>query len=145
MKSYRVVAMALALVFCLMVFLPTDASAQKLIGQLVKVFGIGYVVTQFGGEINKFINNLAGQKGVEWEGTTKVVPVVSVGQGGYIGAVQVHGPADRVQTVKAVAQVEASISSFRGKLLVPIDTTSASKNLTRVKGVGVAALIDFEI
>jgi hypothetical protein len=145
MTSYKVVAMVLVLVFCLMVFLPTVASAAKLIGQLVKVFGIGYVVTQFGGQINSFINSLSGQHGVKWAGTTKVVPIISVGQGGYIGAAQVQGPSDKVKTVKAVGQVEARISSFRGRLLVPVNTINPTNNLTRVKGVGVSALIDFKI
>ena len=145
MASYKVVAMALVLVFCFMVFLPTVASAEKLIDQLLKVFGVGYVVSHFGGQINSFINNLSGQRGVKWEGTTKVVPIISVGQGGYIGAAQVQGTPDKVSTVKAVGQVEATISSFRGRLLVPVNTTNPTRNLTRVKGVGVSALIDFKI
>lgn len=143
MASYKVVAMALVLVMGLMVFLPVTADAQNLITQALKIFGIGYVVSRFGGEINNFINNLASQRGVRWEGTTKVVPIISVGQGGYIGAAQVQGPPDRIKTVKAVGQLETRISSFRGRLLIPVNTTNPTRNLTRVNGVGLAALVDF--
>ena len=37
---------------------------------------------------------------------TKVVPIVSIGNKGYIGAAQVIGDADQVEKVKAVGQLE---------------------------------------
>ncbi|MHB0913524.1 MAG: hypothetical protein ACYC2Y_08765 [Armatimonadota bacterium] len=144
MAIYKVVALALVLVLGVMVVAPS-ASAQGLIGQALKLFGIAYVVRQFGGEINNFINNLAGQRGVRWEGTTKVVPIISVGSGLYVGAAQVQGPPDLVDGVRAVGQVETSINNLRGRLLIPVNTTNPTRDLTRIKGVGVSALVDFRI
>lgn len=146
MSSRKVVALALVIVLCLMAFLPMAASSSSLIGQLIKIFGIGYVVSRFGPQINKFINGLSGQHGVKWEGLTKVVPIVSVGQGGYIGAAQIQGDPNDVSKVKAVGQLETRISSFRGRLLIPVNTVNpTSKDIKRVPGVGVSALIDFKI
>jgi len=145
MTSYKVVALALVLVLGLSLVAINVVSAQGLIGQALKVFGIAYVVRQFGPDINKFINNLAGQHGVKWEGTTKVVPIISAGNGIYVGAAQVQGPSDRINQTKAVGQVETSISGLRGKLLVPVNTSNVTKSINRIQGVGVSALIDFKI
>src|SRR5690348_5115979 len=75
------------------------ASARGLlgggIGKVIKVFGIGFAVKQFGPDINKVINTLLAQKGLAYQGATKVVPIISVGKGVQIGAAQVQGePAD---------------------------------------------------
>ena len=145
MEGYKLVAVVLLLVFGLTLGVSTSLPAQGLIEQAIKVFGISYVVRKFGGQINDFITKLAGERGVEWEGTTKVVPIISVGQGGYIGAAQVQGPPDRVSSVRAVGQVETRFQNLRVKLLVPVNTTSLPKNPTRIKGVGVSALVDFKI
>ena len=145
MPGYKLVALALLLVFVLTIGISSVLSAQGLIGQALKLFGIAYVVRQFGGQINSFINKLAGQNGVKWEGTTKVVPIISVGAGAYVGAAQVQGPPDRVDSVRAVGQVETRISNLGARLLVPVNTSNPTKNLTRIKGVGVSALIDFRI
>ena len=145
MTVQRVMCLALVLVFACTATLTSPAFSANLLTQALKVFGIGYVVSQFGSEINKFVTNLAGQRGVEWEGATKVVPIVSVGQGMFVGAAQVVGTPAQVDKVKAVGQLEAAISSFRGKLLIPVETTSPTRNISRVSGVGVSALIDFDI
>ena len=145
MTGYKVVAIALVLVLGLTFVLTNAVSAQGLIGQALKLFGIAYVVRHFGPDINKFINNLAGQHGVKWEGTTKVVPIISAGNGVYVGAAQVQGPPDRVSETRAVGQVEATIQSLRAKLLIPVDTSNVTKSISRIQGVGVSALIDFKI
>ena len=147
MLSYKLVALTLLLVISLTLLLPSVVCAQSgLIETALKLFGISYVVRRFGGQINNFINGLAGQRGVRWEGTTKVVPIFSVGQGGYVGAAQVQGSPDRVDDVRAVGQVETRISSLRARLLVPVNTSSpTSGNLRRIQGVGISALIDFRL
>ena len=77
------------------------------------------------------------------------MPIVSIGQGGYVGAVQVSGPKVQVDQVQAVGQVEGSIASdrFRLKALIPINTEKPSdlKSIKRVKGVGVSAIIDVRV
>ncbi len=116
------------------------------IGDLVKIFGIGYVVQRFSGEIDSFLNKALGERGAEIRGATKVVPILSVGGGGYIGAAQVVGVPSKVQTVKAVAQVEAKFQDrFRMRVLIPISTESAQGAPKGVSGVGVSAVLDFGI
>jgi hypothetical protein len=137
--------LALVLVVASTVMLTSPAFSANLLTQALKLFGIGYVVSHFGPQIDKFITSLAGQRGVQWEGATKVVPIVSVGQGLFVGAAQIIGEPTQVDKVKAVGQLETTVSNFSGKLLVPVDTTSPTKNLARVNGVGVSALIDFKI
>lgn len=121
------------------------AANASIIGDAVKIFGIGFVVTKFGPQIDKFINTLLNQHGVKWDGTTKVVPIISIGQGGHIGAAQVAGAPEIVDQTKAVGQGEIAIGGLRGKLLVPMSTKNPTKGLKKVKGVGVTAIIDFNI
>ncbi|MHB9132238.1 MAG: hypothetical protein ACYDBB_14280 [Armatimonadota bacterium] len=116
------------------------------IGDILKVGGVLLVVSQFGNEIDHFINNLMGQKQAEVHAATKVVPILSVGQGAYIGAAQVMGVPEDVKRVQAVAAVDGVLSKISGTLLVPISTKTASgTSLNRVQGVGVSAVIDLRL
>ncbi|MBI2841809.1 MAG: hypothetical protein HYX78_00245 [Armatimonadetes bacterium] len=116
------------------------------LGDAIKVFGIGYAVRVFGSQINSFVNTLLAQRGVEWEGTTKVVPIISIGSGTYIGAAQVAGPPSLVDRVRAVAQGEIRFGDdFRGKALIPVSTTNVLRGVRRIEGVGLSALIDFRV
>lgn len=142
MRSRRImvsVAIAVILSMSLVTFAPAAG-----LGSVIKLFGIGYAVKAFGPEINKAINTLLAQRGVTWEGTTKVVPIVSLGAGGYIGAAQVAGPPELVTKVKAVAQGELKIGSLNGRALFPIGSTDVKK-YTKISGVGLSALVDFKI
>jgi hypothetical protein len=117
------------------------------IGDVLKGAGIVLLVNQFGEEINTAINRLTVNKGVGTEDRTKVVPIISIGQGGYAGAAQVSGPAHLVDKVKAVAQLETNFSgkTFRIKVLVPVESKDIVKDLKRVSGVGVSAVIDVRL
>ena len=106
----------------------------------IKLFGIGYVVKTYGKAKNKDM--------------TKVVPILSVGvgiissnPGSYIGAAQVQGPVAAVNRVQAVAQIEGSfLGAVRLKGLVPVDNLNPlAGDLHRVYGVGVTALVDFQL
>ena len=104
-------------------------------GSVLKLGGISYLVNQFGGEINTFINKIFSQNEVSTDYATKVVPILSMGTGGYIGAVQVVGPKAQVDKVKAVGQLEFKFSKIaRIKGLIPIDniniTTVSYTHLT---------------
>ena len=113
-------------------------------GSVLKLGGISYLVNQFGGEINTFINKIFSQNEVSTDYATKVVPILSMGTGGYIGAVQVVGPKAQVDKVKAVGQLEFKFSKIaRIKGLIPIDNINIT-NVNRVEGVGVSAVIDFK-
>lgn len=126
-------------------FQPLTAQAFNL-GSILKVGGIAVVVNQFAGQLNSFINTLMGEHGVSTDYATKVVPIITIGDGGYVGAAQVTGPEELVQKTKAVLQLEKDFlgDRFRVRGLVPIDAKSAT-NFSRVQGVGVSAQIDVRI
>ncbi|MGC9319889.1 MAG: hypothetical protein ACP5KN_17790 [Armatimonadota bacterium] len=118
------------------------------IGDLVKIFGIGWVVNRFADDIDGAVNDLLAQHEAEIAGATKVVPIIRVGEGGgtAVGAAQVMGPGTQLQKVEAVAELELSVGDFRGRALLPVST---KRNLTRsvkgISGVGVSANIKFPI
>lgn len=121
------------------------ASVQAFnLGSILKVGGITVLVSRYGEQINSFLNTLLMKNGASTEYATKVVPIVSVGTGKYIGAVQVIGPTAQVEKTKAVAQLEGEFNHIaRANTLIPIASTDI-KNLSRVDGVGVSATIDFK-
>ena len=119
------------------------------IGDAVKIMGIGFAVKTFGGQINQAINTVLMQNNIERHGATKVVPILSVGQGAYIGAAQVTGPENEVAQVQAVVQgeVTASGGQVRFNVLVPVDSINPFQSLPKpkFKGVGITAIIDFNV
>lgn len=117
------------------------------LGDAIKFFGVGFAVKQFGGQINSFLNSVLAQHNARIADATKVVPIVSIGAGGYIGAAQIMGPPSVLRRVKAVGQGELNIGGNTGQLkgLFPIDTTNPLKGVHRVQGVGVSAIIDLKI
>jgi len=127
---------------------PNPAQALDLggsLGSLVKIFGIGWVVDHFSGQINKAINSALAQHDAQIEGYTKVVPILRItgGKGKAIGAAQVMGPQAQVEQVRAVAEVQVSVLGLaRLRGLLPISTKNT---LSTVPGVGVSANIKFPI
>src|SRR5579871_3229624 len=117
------------------------ASAQ--LGEILKVGGVALLVTQYGKQINSAINKVTKTPEDNPEFSTKVVPILSGGDGKEIGAAQVMGPRDAVDKVKAVAQVEGKFNplSLRFRALVPISAKSIS-SIKRVPGVGISGIID---
>lgn len=121
------------------------AGAQ--LGSIIKGGAVAVIVDKFGPQINKAINGLSGVKG-STAASTRVVPILSVGDGGYMGAVQVSGPSGAVSRVQGVAQVEGRfnvIGGVRIKALIPVSTKTPNKGIKRVNGVGVSAIIDFKL
>ena len=115
-------------------------------GDVLKVGGIGILIDKFSTPLNNFINTLTFKHGAGSDYATKVVPIVSVGNKGYIGAAQVTGSQELVDKTEAVLQLEGNFNSstFRVKALIPIDSTNPV-NFSRVQGVGVSAIIDIRI
>ncbi|HXF81428.1 MAG TPA: hypothetical protein VNN19_01550 [bacterium] len=129
----------------------TVAAAQDL-GALIKTLGVGAVVKMFAPQLNTFINRLMQAKDAETRQTTKVVPILSISIGigtpgqATIGAAQVAGPKSAVDRVQAVAALEGNFQgAFHIKALVPVDSLEPWKQLKRVPGVGVSAIIDLRI
>ena len=78
--------------------------------------------------------------------TDKWVPILSVPDGIRIGAARVNGPVDDVKRTKAVAQIETPWQdTLEIDIYIPISTSDPGKFLSRVQGVGVTALADFDL
>ena len=80
------------------------ASAIDL-GDLIGVVGGGFLVENVAGPLDDFINTMTLNKGAKVQGKTKVVPIVSLGSGTRIGAVQVAGPKGTVRGVSDPANL----------------------------------------
>jgi hypothetical protein len=140
-----VVAVGVLIVALLASALLAPAAWGVNLGSLIKVGGVALLVSTYGGEINNFVNKSLGEQAAAIEGATKVVPILSLGGGGYIGAAQVVGNPENVKKVRAVIQVEGRFGSFGARVLVPTMTEKAVSNPERAKGVGVSAVIEFKI
>lgn len=116
------------------------------LGDVLKVGGIGFLVDKFSAPLNSFINKLMFQHGAGTDYATKVVPIVTVGSRGFIGAAQVTGPQNLVDETEAVLQLEGNFNGnqFRIKAMIPIDSKNPA-SFSRVQGVGVSAIIDIRI
>ncbi len=122
------------------------AAGNDILGQALKGAAIGFAVTKFATPLDKFINTITLRNGMSSKMATKVVPILSVGEKGYIGGAQVSGPAAQVATVKAVFQYEKNFSNnnYRAKVLLPSASLNPLK-LQRAPKVGVTAIIDYSL
>lgn len=134
------------LVVCLLSITTVRATQAFGLGDILKVGGISIIISKFATPLNNFINTLTFKNGAGSDYATKVVPILSFGSGGYIGAAQVIGPQDLINKTEAVIQIEGDFSggTFRVKALVPTDSKNPT-NISRVNGVGVSAIIDVRI
>ena len=123
-----------------------NVSAAGFETKILRAAGIGFLVKETAPALNKFINTLTLQKNVHAGMSTKVVPILSVGEKGYVGAAQVVGSASAVQSVKAVWMYEDNFSNneFRLKILVPSSSLNPLQ-LKKVQKVGISAVIDVSL
>ncbi len=121
-------------------------SGYTQLDKILKAGGIAVVVDRLGKDMDRFVNNLTNTK-PDKNFATKVVPIISVGKGAHVGAAQVMGKPELVQKVQAVAQVEGDFMGreVRVRGLIPISTKNPGRNLDRVEGVGVSAIIDIRL
>lgn len=143
MQGKKYIAAALV---CGFILGSSTAPAQAgILGTVLKGGAIGVLVSQFDDQLNSAINTLTGKYAVSSDHATKVVPVITVGDGSYAGAAQVSGPHAQVEKCKAALLIEASFfGSFRAKALIPIDKVDIT-DVNRVQGVGVSAQIDVKL
>ena len=134
------------LVVCLLSITLVPVTQAFGLGDILKVGGISILIDKFSTPLNNFINQLTFKNGAGSDYATKVVPILSFGKGGYIGAAQVIGSQELVDRTEAVVQIEGGFNgkTFRVKALIPIDSKNPT-NLSRVHGVGVSAVIDVNI
>jgi hypothetical protein len=141
----RGIAMLLAVALAgAALLIPSYYAESSLPGKILKGGAIGLAVNQFGGQLNKALNEAMANNGFPAGAATKVVPIVSLGAGEYVGAAQVIGPESLVKKVSACVEIRGSFvgKTFRAQIVVPIDSV---KNMKRVKGVGVSAVIEVKL
>ncbi len=86
---------------------------------------------------------VAGFRGEQERGSSKVVPIVSLGSGIRVGAAQISGPASNVSQASVVGQVEASFQDVaRIRIFVPLRSVT---NIQRVPQVNVRAYGDIQL
>ena len=146
--SAKVKLTLLTLVLVAAFLCSSTVSTQAIkLGDILKVGGVAFIVDKFGDQINSFVNTVTANKDAGTKEATKVVPIISFGGGGYIGAVQIIGAKKNVDKCKAVIQIEANAvfgKNIRVKALVPVGSKTTSK-IKRIYGVGVSAIIDIRI
>lgn len=134
------------LLICLLSVTAVPVTQAFSLGDILKVGGISVLISKFADPLNNFINTLTFKHGAGSDFATKVVPILSLGNGGYLGAAQVIGSQELVDQTEAVIQMEGEFNGrqFRVKALVPVNAKSVT-NFSRVNGVGVSAVIDVNI
>lgn len=76
----------------------------------------------------------------------RIVPVVSLGDGVRIGAVQIAGPRSYAQQVKAVVLLEGDYKDVvRFRVLIPIKTERVIQQMERVPFVAVTGIVDLKV
>jgi len=137
----------IALVCAALGFMFLGGVSYAQLDKVLKGGAIAFAVDRLGPQIDKGINALVNNKNLRLDQATKVVPILSVGSGEFVGAVQVTGSSESLSKVKAVAQLEGNVrllGQVRIKALIPIEARSLT-NLRRVPGVGVSALVDIKL
>ena len=139
-------AIAVSLIFGLLAVGLVAAPAFGIgLGDILRVGGVSWLVSQYSDQIDSFLTSALGEREAAALGATKVVPILSLGGGGYIGAAQVVGNPENVHRVRAVIQVEGRFDDFGAKVLVPTTTDQVTGSPDRARGVGVSAVIEFSI
>lgn len=122
------------------------ADLSDLASHILKAAVVGAVVTTVAEPMDDAINRVAGSQSLPADIDTKVVPVLSFGRKGYVGAAQVSGAADLVARAKAVLQLETEFDGgrFRIKILSPMDSVNPF-DTSRVRGLGITGLADIAL
>ena len=149
MNRFRKQTAVLLLAALSLAAVPTSATALDL-GDILKkgalIVGGGALVKALAEPLDDFINTVTFNRNAKFQGYTKVVPIVSIGDGTHIGAAQVGGQAkSAVERTQAAAQLEAEFKGVRVRILIPSDSINPIERFNRVQGVGVTAMIDADI
>ncbi len=144
MKLRISVVILLVLGISLVSAVPTS-NAASLGTQVLRGAAIGLLVKQTAPQLNKFINGVTLQNAPIGM-STKVVPILSVGEKAYVGAAQVAGPKAEVESTQAVWLYEDNFSNneFRIKALVPTNSINPL-HIKKVQKVGMSAVIDISL
>lgn len=108
-----------------------------------RALAIGSMVRDMAVPMNNFINSASPEQAVPAGADTRVLPVAGIGEDGYLGAVQVAGPADGVYRVNSVFQYQDNYDYGRYRISLVFPSSGADPSgFNRVQGVGVSAFID---
>lgn len=121
------------------------ARAESILTKIIPAAAGGYIVTAIARPLNGFINSLMDGKGVGNRDATKVVPILTLGSGTYIGAAQVVGSQAAVNHTQAVVSFRGSFAgdAWNASALVPVSSLNVgSGSIARVYDVGVDAVIN---
>lgn len=123
-----------------------SALAAPQIREIIKVGGVIAIVNTFGKDIDKQFNRLW-NRDKTWRVSTKVVPILSVGnKGKAIGIAQVQGPKVDVDKVVAIAQPEFTfLGELRLRAMIPVSSKNVVENIRAVPNVGVSGIIDIRL
>lgn len=146
MRKFLVFFIVASIVSCVACAPGKQCDAAGFSTEIFRAAAVGMAVNAAAEPLNDFINTFTARNNVPIGTSTKVVPILSVGEKGYVGAAQVAGPSAEVKATKAVWLYEDNFSKneFRLKVYVP----SASLNpleLKRTQKVGVSAIIDVSL
>lgn len=126
----------------------TGATQAGVLDKVLKGGAIGVGVYALAKPLNKFINSLLLQNNAKVEASTKVVPILAVGTGTRVGAAQVAGPQSAVDRVTAVVQGEwepGDSDRFRFRAMLPVAVFKKGGDSGVVSGVGVSAVVDYDL
>jgi hypothetical protein len=122
------------------------ADLSDLAESLLKAAVVGAVVNAAAGPMDDAINRVTGSGAMPADVDTKVVPVLSLGRKGYVGAAQVSGSSRLVGRAKAVLQLETEFDGgrYRIKVLSPVDSINPF-DVSRIQGLGITGLADIAL
>jgi hypothetical protein len=147
MNTMKSVACAIALV-TLAGSIVVGARADSILKKLLPAVGGAYAVSAIAKPLNQFIDGALAKNGIGNREATKVVPILSVGDGTYIGAAQVVGSQNAVNSTKAILALRTHFG-FAGNWeiegLVPVNSLSVTNGAQRVYGVGLDAVINLHL
>lgn len=121
------------------------ASADSILNKIFPAVAGAYAVTAIARPLNGFINSMLEGKGVANRDATKVVPILTLGSGTYIGAAQIVGTEAAVNRTQAVVSFRGAFASdsWNASALIPVNNLNVSgSGVNRVYNVGVDAVIN---
>ena len=146
MKAFKPRALVLCALLIGVSMAAVEVHGQERLRKALKGAGVVVLTKVLAERLDKFVNTVTLNRSVPTTADTKVVPVISVGEGTKVGAVQVTGPKEAVEQVKAVMRIDDEFKDGKLGVEVLVPTSSLRpRKFDRVEGVGISALIDIDL
>ncbi|MDH7481433.1 MAG: hypothetical protein QHH26_05565 [Armatimonadota bacterium] len=145
-RQLLTILLAVLLLSCWNLTISERAHGAEFTTKIFRAAAIGLAVDAAAPQLDKFIRTVTFNNGVPVGTATKVVPILSVGEKGYVGAAQIAGPDSYVKSTKAVWLYEDNFSNNEFRLKVYVPTSSLNPlELKRTQKVGISAIIDVSL